>query len=248
MPAGSVDDYKRLVPSRDALTGEIDGTLVVLDLRTERYYVFDAVATTMWRLLLELGERDRVVAALAERYDAGRAVLERDLDALCARLIDGGFLRRENAADADAAVPPRAALAPPTASPQRRPSSMRAWWWQARTALRLRRAGFAATYRAATELAQQPVSRDAAALLEPALRAFARAENAFVFRNAPRDCFPRSVALFCFLRELGIPVEHRIGVNRHPFRAHAYVVLDDQVLSDHPGQQHAFTTVARIAA
>jgi hypothetical protein len=246
MLVGSPQLRTRLTPSRDVLTGEIDGTLVVLDLRTERYYLFDAVATTMWRLLLELGDRERVVAALAERYDAGADVLGRDLDALIARLLDGGFVRRETAAqDARSDAP---AVAAPPGRLRARPSVPRAWWWLARTALRMHREGFTATYRAAAALAAHPVAPGASAVLEPALRAFARAENAFVFRNAPRDCFPRSVALFCFLRELGIPVEHRIGVNRHPFRAHAYVVLDGRVLSDHPGQQRAFTTLARISA
>jgi hypothetical protein len=244
MHAGSPQLCNRLVPSRDALTGEIDGMLVVLDLKSERYYLFDAVATTMWRLLLELGDRERVVAALAERYDADAGVLGRDLDALTTRLLDGGFLSRDSAAPGAPARP----AAPPRRPPRARPSALRAWWWLARTALRLRRAGFTATYRAATALAAIPAARDAHERLEPALRAFARAENAFVFRNAPRDCFPRSIALFCFLRELGIPVEHRIGVNRHPFRAHAYVTLDGRVLSDHPGQQRAFTTLERISA
>jgi hypothetical protein len=232
------------MPSRDALTGEINGMLVVLDLRTERYYLFDAVATTMWRLLLELGDRERVVAALAERYDADAGVLGRDLDTLTARLLDGCFLRRQTAADAAHARP----VAPPRGRLRARPSTARAWWWLARTALRLRRAGFTATYRAATALAAHPAAPDAGARLEPALRAFARAENAFVLRNAPHDCFPRSIALFCFLRELGIPAEHRIGVNRYPFRAHAYVVLTGRVLSDHPGQQRAFTTLEQISA
>ncbi len=234
----------RVVPSRDTLTGEIDGMLVVLDLRTERDYLFDPVATTMWRLLLELGDHERIVAALAERYDADPGALARDLDALTARLLDGGFLRRETAAEAALETP----VAPPRGRLRARPSAARAWWWLARTALRLRRAGFAATYRAATALAAFPPAPDADARLEPALRAFALAENAFVLRNAPRDCFPRSIALFCFLRELGISVEHRIGVNRNPFRAHAYVVLDGRVLSDHPGQQRAFTTLERITA
>jgi hypothetical protein len=244
MHAGSPQLCNRLVPSRDALTGEIDGMLVVLDLRSERYYLFDAVATAMWRLLLELGDRERVVAALAERYDADAGVLARDLDALTARLLDGGFLCRRTTAAEAASHPP----APPRGRVRRQPSALRAWWWLARTALRLRRAGFSATYRAATALAAQPATAGAHERLEPALRAFARAENAFVFRNAPRDCFPRSIALFCFLRELGIPVEHRIGVNRHPFRAHAYVTLDGRVLSDHPGQQRAFTTLERVSA
>ena len=79
------------------------------------------------------------------------------------------------------------------------------------------------------------------------MRAFGRAENFFALRKAPRDCLPRSIALFSFLRELGLPAEHRIGVDRYPFRAHAWVETDGRVLADHSGNAVVFTTIARIA-
>jgi hypothetical protein len=115
--------------------------------------------------------------------------------------------------------------------------------------MRLRRAGFASAYRAGIAMAAYPYAvATSAADVDGAVRAFERAENAFVLRDAPRDCFPRSMALFCFLRELGLPVQHRIGVTRYPFSAHAYVVCGDRVLCDHHAQARARSTIAAIPA
>lgn len=231
--------------SPDIFTGELDGMLVVLDLRSEAYYILDEVATTMWRLLVERGERAAVLAELSARYDADPALLARDLDALIARLIEGGFGAWGTAR---APVPASVPAAQEARGRARRPSALRAWWWLARTVLRLRREGFAAAYRHSAALAPGAGAPPAlGALLDDGLRAFARAENLFLIRRAPNDCFPRSIALFGFLRELGVPVEHHIGVDRFPFRAHAWVEYAGRVLADHAGQRQTFTTIARIA-
>jgi hypothetical protein len=235
------------VPSRDALAGEAGGMLVVLDLRTESFSILDPVATTMWNLLVELGDRDRVLERLRAIYDAGEMRLARDLDGFTATMIGGGF------ASWSARV---VAGAPHPAMRRRRVRGMlavRAWWRLARTVLRLRREGFAATYRASCALAGATAPVDttdaphAAALLARGLRAFARAESVFVIRKAPRDCFPRSIALFCFLRELGVPVEHRIGVTRFPFRAHAWVEFRGSALAEPAREGGLFSPIARLA-
>ncbi len=234
------------VPSPDVFAVEIDGTLVALDLGSGAYYAFDEVATAMWRALTELGERAAALERLRAQYDADPQRIERDLDALIERLIAGGFARWS------AARPGAERTAPPEPRQRlraRRPSAARAWWWLARTVLALRRDGFAAAYRrSAAHSAAAALAADRRdEVVERAVRAFARAENLFVMRAAPRDCLPRSLALFGFARECGIPVEHRIGVGRFPFRAHAWVEHDGRVLADHAGNSETFTTIARIA-
>jgi hypothetical protein len=235
----------RLVASADLFAGDVDGLIVLLDLRTERYFICDETASTMWRLLDALGERAAVLAALAREYDGvDAALLARDFDGFTARLLRDGFVCRADA---------RARPAPPGADmrmrARARPSAARAWWWLLRTALRLRRAGFAAAYRAGIAMEAFPYGpAPSGDELDAAVRAFERAENAFVLRNAPRDCFPRSIALFCFLRELGFPVQHRIGVTRYPFSAHAYVAFGERVLCDHHAQARARATIAAIPA
>ena len=234
---------KTFSPSPDVFTAELDGVLIALDVQRGAYYAFDEVATAMWEALVTLGSRDRALERIAALYDADPREIERDLDALIARLVGGGFARWALARDDRTAM-----SRPPARRGARRPSTARAWWWLARTVLGLRRDGFGAAYRRTVALGGvEPVlaqTRDA--LVERALRAFARAENLFVMKTAPRDCLPRSMALFCFLRELGIPVEHRIGVDRFPFRAHAWVEYDGRVLADHGGNREVFTTIALI--
>jgi hypothetical protein len=233
------------VPSRDVFTTEIDGELLALDLRTQAYYVFDGVASTMWRLLVERGDRVRVLERLGEIYDAEPQRLAADLDALVARLIAGGFAHW---ATAEEGVP---APARPIVrrTRVRDASTVRAWWWLARTVVGLRSDGIAGAFHRGVALTgvDPAPAEECRALAERAVRAFGRAENLFVMRRAPRDCFPRSMALFCFLRELGVPVEHRIGVDRFPFRAHAWVEYDGRVLSDQDGNARFFTTIASIA-
>ncbi|HEY0395069.1 MAG TPA: lasso peptide biosynthesis B2 protein [Candidatus Elarobacter sp.] len=236
----------RLVASADLFAGDVDGLTVLLDLRTERYFICDETASAMWRLLDELGDRAAVVAALARAYDGvAAAVLERDLDGFVARLLRDGFVCRAD----DARARPARRGVPARMRARARPSAARAWWWLLRTALRLRRAGFATAYRAGIAMEAFPYGpAPSGDELDAAVRAFERAENAFVLRNAPRDCFPRSMALFCFLRELGFPVQHRIGVTRYPFSAHAYVALGERVLCDHHAQARARATIAAIPA
>ena len=233
--------------SPDVFTAELDGLLIALDLRTEAYYVFDEVATSMWEALVELGERDAALARVSARYDAAPERIAADLDALIARLVDGGFARRS-----PAPAQPQANVATAAQAKRRRVrtvSTARAWSHLAGTVLRLRRHGIAAAYRRSVALTavEQAPAETLDVLLDRALRAFGRAENAFAIRRAPRDCFPRSIALFSFLRELGIPAEHRIGIDRYPFRAHAWVEYGGRVLADHAGNGAVFTTIARIA-
>jgi hypothetical protein len=62
------------------------------------------------------------------------------------------------------------------------------------------------------------------------LRRFVRAETFLLSKLGNRDCLPRSLALFIYLRSLGHQVRHVIGVARFPFDAHAWVEKDGQPL------------------
>ncbi|MCF7983504.1 MAG: lasso peptide biosynthesis B2 protein [Thiohalocapsa sp.] len=87
--------------------------------------------------------------------------------------------------------------------------------------LRIARHGFASAYdwAAAVSLPGRPPS----ASLEADLRRFIAVEALVPSRRADRDCLPRSLALYVYLRCLGHEVRHVIGVGRFPFDAHAWV-------------------------
>ena len=205
--------------------------------------MLDRVASAMWCGLIDAGARDdedvlrTVLAQFA--VEPGRA--RRDLAAFRERcLADGTFAEA-------------AAGAPPFVSGQRSAvkrvvwPAFAAWRCLAGTALLLRRRGFATAYRVSTALAPAPRDLSGDRALDRAIAAFVLAENFFVPRRAPDDCLPRSLALFRFLRMMGLPAEHVIGCRRAPFFAHAWVecggrvVLDDDLRSE-------LTTIARVAA
>ena len=77
-----------------------------------------------------------------------------------------------------------------------------------------------------------------------AVSAFLAAENLYVSSRAPDDCLARSLALYRYLRSAGFPVVHVIGVRRIPFRGHAWVEYDGQVLLDKP--LHGYAALARL--
>jgi hypothetical protein len=106
----------------------------------------------------------------------------------------------------------------------------------------LARSGFAPTYRAHAKFRAAP----ARAELQSVLAAFRRAENLFLLRRAPNDCVVRSLALYRFVCSYGIAAEHVIGVQRIPFKAHAWVEWRGEPLLDAP--VHGFTSLARLGA
>jgi hypothetical protein len=91
-----------------------------------------------------------------------------------------------------------------------------------------------------------PAPRPAARLASRAERAFSRAENLYLLRSAPRDCLPRSLALYRFLLSVGVPAEHCIGVQRFPFEAHAWVECGGRAVNESSGLTRGYTELARL--
>jgi hypothetical protein len=80
-----------------------------------------------------------------------------------------------------------------------------------------------------------------------AVKAFVRAENLFWFRSEPNDCVPRSLALFRFLRSIGLPATHFIGVMRFPgFLMHAWVTGNEEPLLERADDIERFTIISRL--
>ncbi len=230
-----------LYPTPDIRARAIDGLVVLLDLRTASYVVLDRVATAMWQALTGHPDEARRLAELAERFDAPAGVLRDDLDAFARDCLERGFLAPEPPAPAPAAAP----AAPGRAA--RRALALRAWLSLLATSRSISRRGFSDTYRRYARLpCPSPGGEDAAARVARARQAFSRAENFFMLRGAPRDCLPRSLALFRFLRSVGVPAEHCIGVQRFPFEAHAWVECGGSVVHDSPSFTGSYTEIARL--
>ena len=128
-----------------------------------------------------------------------------------------------------------------------RASTLRAWWSLLLTVWQLRGNNFARVYSKLSDSPKPPAMGTSIEVpLERAERAFRLAENFFLMRKAPRDCLPRSLALYRFLLGAGIPANHVIGVHRYPFEAHAWVEANGRVICDSTYFVSGFTELARL--
>lgn len=70
------------------LSTDLDGDGVLLNLDTGEYFGLDEVAMDMWRSLRSCGTVEAAGACLLARYDVDAPVLERDLRAFVATLVE----------------------------------------------------------------------------------------------------------------------------------------------------------------
>ena len=54
-------------------------------------------------------------------------------------------------------------------------------------------------------------------------------------------CLQRSAATACLLRRYGVPAQMMIGVQQLPFKAHAWVEVDGQVINDKSYMRDVYT-------
>jgi hypothetical protein len=58
-------------------------------------------------------------------------------------------------------------------------------------------------------------------------------------------CLQRSAATACFLRKSGIPARMIIGARRMPFKAHAWVEVNGNVVNDKPYTPEMYAVLDR---
>lgn len=88
MPAGTY------VPADDALSRQVGGETVIINLATEEYFGLNAVGSVLWTGLEEGLPVDAIVDRVVERFDVGRERAAHDLGALLASLAEAGLVRR----------------------------------------------------------------------------------------------------------------------------------------------------------
>ena len=79
-----------------------------------------------------------------------------------------------------------------------------------------------------------------------ALQVFLRAEGLLPSSKAANDCLFRSLALFRFLRMIGAPVVHHIGIIEHPFESHAWVTFENNALLNDPIKIEQYKRLANL--
>jgi hypothetical protein len=222
----------------------MDDRVAILDLRSESYFALDPTASLMWREFALGRDRDERLRNLLCRFPDGSTQLELDLDAFRHRCVEAGWLVETPSGSAQG-VPARS-----TRKPARRLLTIRAWWSLFGVTRSLSVQGFSRTYNAVSQTATADLerARDPDRILSAGLSAFARSEEFFHLKTSPADCLPRSLALFQFLCNIGLPVEHCIGIQQFPFSAHAWTQFRGHVVHDDPANQERYTVIARLPA
>ncbi len=212
---------------------DVDGFRILLNLEAESYAVLDERASAFWAILAGDAPREATFDALQSRYEVEPDRLTAAFERFAQTCVAQGLLVEPSR---HAPLPPAVRRAPPI------PRSAWALVCLAATQWNLVRHGFRRTYEDYARLATASPARPPSELLA----AFSAAENLYVPRRAPDDCLPRSLALFRYLRSLGAPAEHVIGVRRVPFGAHAWVEVDGQPLLDADHIVKDYRPIARL--
>ena len=71
---------------------EVEGEVVLLDMKDGKYFSLDDVGSRMWQLLMEHGNPGEVVSAVVSEFDVDEETVRADLDELLARLLEAGLL------------------------------------------------------------------------------------------------------------------------------------------------------------
>ena len=81
---------------------QVEGELVVLDLRESRYLAINRTGRALWAALAEGATRDELIESLVEDFDIDHARAAADVDAFTSELDSRGLLLREPRAESDA--------------------------------------------------------------------------------------------------------------------------------------------------
>ena len=83
---------QKVTISEQALSQQVSGETVILDLKSESYFGLDEVGTRIWQLLQENGDLQSAFDTMLKEYDVQPEQLKTDLDALIGNLQEAGLL------------------------------------------------------------------------------------------------------------------------------------------------------------
>ena len=190
---------------------QIDNVVFVLDARRGEYLGLDRKTSDLW---LQFTNTPGSIPSLADPLELQNlSVAMRNKGWLDEGFRDSSPLSRK---------PPRLRF-------RRTPSQIIAAACLLRAFTCLKYSGFASAYQWAKSYLQTSVVPAASQppRFKQAMKTFQIVEHMFVSSLGLKDCLPRSLALFVFLRRYGIPARHLIGIRLYPFVAHAWVEYED---------------------
>ena len=84
---------EKVVPSKNVLTQEVSGEMVLMDLSSEQYFGLDAVGTRIWNLLDQGTAPADLLSILLREYEVEQQQLESDIEELLRQLLEAGLVR-----------------------------------------------------------------------------------------------------------------------------------------------------------
>jgi len=89
-------ETQKITISEEALSQEVNGETVILDLKSESYFGLDEVGTRVWQLLQEHGDLQKVFDAMLEEFDVDANTLASDMKNLINDLIEKGLISSDH--------------------------------------------------------------------------------------------------------------------------------------------------------
>ena len=89
-------ETQKITISEEALSQEVNGETVILDLKSESYFGLDEVGTRVWQLLQEHGDLQKVFDAMLEEFDVDANTLASDMKNLVDDLIEKGLISSDH--------------------------------------------------------------------------------------------------------------------------------------------------------
>ena len=83
---------KEINISSDALVQEIDNEMIILNVKTERYFGLDSVAMDMWKRLEKHKNPQAVITEMLHDYDIDEKTLSQDIDQFLDSLNQAGLI------------------------------------------------------------------------------------------------------------------------------------------------------------
>jgi predicted transcriptional regulator len=84
----------RVSVCEDVIYQPLKDEVLLLNMQDQRYFGLDDVGSEMWKLLVDLGDMDAVVARICSEYNVDRATVEADIELLVQSLISAGLLKK----------------------------------------------------------------------------------------------------------------------------------------------------------
>lgn len=267
----SLDSGSRFRLNRDVFLVTQDGVSRVLDLDRGQFYGLDPISTQLLTLVLETNP-DHAVATIVSDFDVEPARVRRDLAELLGALtrkkvivapcrqgrsarvarrlataLRSGLTRATEVIVACLARSGASKVEPSGVS--RMPGPWTVGLMLAASWLSLRLLGWSGTlawWRRWHRETEALDGRDRAAAIEAVDRVVrAAASRKLVL---PMVCKERALVGYQILRAcFGLPATLVIGINRHPFQAHAWVTCGDQFVTDDAEHCRLFSPVAHYA-